>query len=458
MENNLVDFLKNDLGVKTIYFCSGARNDSILKSLGDHFRLEFRLDERSATFEALGFMMDKGEPVAICTTSGTAVGECLPAMIEAFYHELPLIMISADRPQRLRTTHAPQAIDQTKIFSSFVRSKFSGELSQLKKIPHLYPMHLNLEIDDVQDSFQEGEVRLLTTKDINLFNKPLIFLSQGSNLSLADKKILDELPVYKFHECLSDVWFEDSEYLVKYEKTITKMIDEGIITSLIHFGKTPVAKLWRELEKKQISLPVINLGREKFGLSRGYFTQDKRQVFSHLSKIKADALVLETCIDQLLVDLPTSEVSVVNKILNDCERETYVFAGNSMPIRYVELIKRSDLKYFASRGANGIDGQISTAIGIAKSTENQVIAIIGDLTFLYDFTSLFNSIPRNLHIHVLDNDGGRIFERVDVDRRLINSPDISCRELVTNLNLSSNVTIHIIDNDETNVFWERWNS
>lgn len=458
MSSKLLSILKEKLGVDTIYFCSGARNNEILQELGDHFKLLFRLDERSASFEALGNAMHSTKPVVVCTTSGTAVAECLPAVIEAYYHELPLIIISADRPARLRTTHAAQAIDQVNIFSSYINSRYSGELAKFNQISAKYPMHINLEIDDSYIEGIKGRVSELVPKNLETFKKPLLFISQGCDLAPSDIKFLDSLPLLKFNECLSQFWFRDSDLYIKYEKTITKLIAEGEIDSIVHFGKTPIARLWREIEKNETCLPVINLGREKFGLSRGFYTFDKTELFKYLATLKSQIKVSEELISNSFKDLEYSEINIIDSILCQCEPNDLVFVGNSMPIRYVELLKKREFKYYSSRGANGIDGQLATAMGIAKNTESNVIAIVGDLTFLYDFSSLFESIPKNLIFHVIDNDGGRIFEQVNVDKRLINPPGVSCSDIVQKMGLSDSVIVHAVINSETALFWERWRS
>lgn len=458
MGSKLVSILKDKLGVEKIYFCSGARNNEILRELGDHFKLLFRLDERSASFEALGNTMHSKKPVVVCTTSGTAVAECLPAVIEAYYHELPLIIMSADRPGRLRTTHAAQAIDQVNIFSSYINSRYSGELAKFNKISTKYPMHINLEIDDSNFDGIKGLVLELAPKNFETFKKPLLFISQGCKLAPSDIEFLDSLPLLKFNECLSPFWFRDSDLYIKYEKTLTKLIAEGEIDSIVHFGKTPIAKLWREMEKNETCLPVINLGREKFGLSRGFYTFEKIELFKHLANLKAHNKVEEELIFNSFKDLEYCEINIIDSILSQCEPNDLIFVGNSMPIRYVELLKKRELKYYSSRGANGIDGQLATAMGIAKNTDANVIAIVGDLTFLYDFSSLFETIPKNLIIHVIDNNGGRIFEQVNVDKRLINPPGVSCSNIVQKLELSDSVIVHAVNNSETALFWERWKS
>ena len=107
-------------GVSTICLCPGARNAPFVKLLSEKkgFEVLSFYDERSAGFFALGRARRDQAPVVVCTTSGTAVSELLSPVIEAFYSNTPLVILSADRPKRLRGTGAPQAIEQWNIFSA----------------------------------------------------------------------------------------------------------------------------------------------------------------------------------------------------------------------------------------------------------------------------------------------------------------------------------------------------
>ena len=118
----------------------------------------------------------------------------------------------------------------------------------------------------------------------------------------------------------------------------------------------------------------------------------------------------------------------------------------------MDLLHPVQFEFVASRGANGIDGQISTAAGIARTTSKTVHCIIGDLTFIYDFNRLFFYLPSNLKIHVVDNRGGRIFERVNTDKRMYLEHEIELKKYCP-------VDVNFIypNNIETNKFWDDWN-
>lgn len=129
-------------GAREFCVCAGSRNSPLLAVLGtSDARLFSFVDERSAAFFALGRMKLHGDPVAVVTTSGTAVAEMLPAAIEAYYSGLPLILVSADRPARFRGTGAPQSIEQLGLFGPYAETA-------LESWSRARPLHLNIELDE----------------------------------------------------------------------------------------------------------------------------------------------------------------------------------------------------------------------------------------------------------------------------------------------------------------------
>ena len=130
-------------GAAEFCVCAGSRNSPLLVVLGkrDDVRLFSFVDERSAAFFAIGRSKLHGAPVAIVTTSGTAVAELLPATVEAYYSGVPLILISADRPARFRGTGAPQSIEQVGMFGAYAETS-------LETWTRKRPLHINIEFDE----------------------------------------------------------------------------------------------------------------------------------------------------------------------------------------------------------------------------------------------------------------------------------------------------------------------
>jgi 2-succinyl-5-enolpyruvyl-6-hydroxy-3-cyclohexene-1-carboxylate synthase len=130
-----------DLGVTDFCVCAGSRNSPLIAVLGSSGTHLSFVDERSAAFFALGRTKLTGKPAAVVTTSGTAVAELLPAVIEAHYSRLPLVLLTADRPARYRGTGAPQAIEQIGIFGPYAATSIDGWSRRA-------PLHLNAEFDE----------------------------------------------------------------------------------------------------------------------------------------------------------------------------------------------------------------------------------------------------------------------------------------------------------------------
>ena len=137
-----------ELGTSDFCTCAGSRNSPLLAVIGlPGYRvaglpgLFSFVDERSAAFFALGRIKQHSNPVAVVTTSGTAVAELLPAVIEAHYSGLPLVLITADRPSRYRGSGAPQAIEQIGIFGSYAATSPDGW-------DRVGPLHINIEFDE----------------------------------------------------------------------------------------------------------------------------------------------------------------------------------------------------------------------------------------------------------------------------------------------------------------------
>jgi len=126
------------LGVEDFCVCSGSRNAPLIAAVDRAYSF---VDERSAGFFAVGRAKRDEKPVAVITTSGTAVAELLPAAVEAYYSGVPLVLITADRPARYRGTGAPQAIEQEQIFGVYAERS-------IEKWNRRMPLHINIEFDE----------------------------------------------------------------------------------------------------------------------------------------------------------------------------------------------------------------------------------------------------------------------------------------------------------------------
>ena len=423
-------------GVREFCVCAGSRNAPLLAVLGaSDARLFSFVDERSAAFFALGRIKLHGHPVAVVTTSGTAVAEMLPAAIEGFYSGLPLVLISADRPARFRGTGAPQAIEQVGLFGVYAETSLEGWSRKR-------PLHLNIELEEfgvrqptlpLSNSAPKAQVVRphANWKAAALLphSKPVVIL--GALAPHHRDRVRDfvrTLNAPTYAEPLSGLREDPSLPLITAGE---RMIGRGNFDCVIRVGNVPALRFWRDLET--LDLPVTHFSDLPFaGLTRGevhpidalpalpgkrdeeFFARD-----AHFARR----------IGAILDDEPASELSMLRAFSRELPEGARVYLGNSLPIREWDLAATRERRfdYEANRGANGIDGQLSTFFGWCAS-DRQNVCVIGDLTAIYDLGApwIVPQLDARFRIVILNNGGGRIFGRVASLRAL----DPSLRERI----------------------------
>ncbi len=461
--------------LRHIYFCTGARNEKLLNFF-DPEKISFEIDERVASFKALGRAKVEKSAVAICTTSGTAVSECLSALIEAKYSNVPIILISGDRPKKLHGTGSPQTINHQQISSYLSDQYFEvtlNELEDFKWTQSMGPVHINVLIDDtiahsetpqIHEDFLSFE-NFISNKKCPLF---LISHEQDSMREFIEKFKSLGIPFYA--ETLSHG--RDLSPLLS-EKELIMAFNQS--DSVVRIGHTPLSKIWRLLEKKP--LPVFSFdNRGLAGLSFGEVLKMSSQellsndlFFKLVSRFsgKKNQSSLEEQFHALIKSYPESEVSYFHKIQEMIPEGSYIYLGNSLVIRFFELVQRKRFHVFGNRGVNGIDGQLSTACGIAQGLKTPLYCILGDMTTKYDLSALEN-LPENLKLIIINNKGGRIFDMLKLDSRIILSHEKHFKKITEAFDLSysnnlSDLDLHQVielcpDQNQTRNFlgaWER---
>lgn len=428
----------------SVFFCAGARNHKLIESLSQS-QVYYEVDERIASFKALGLCKSLQKPVAICTTSGTAVSECLSAMIEAYYSEAPLILISADRPKELQGTGAPQTIDHEIITRNYRRSFFEITFEEFESFDFTgvpLPLHLNVLIRSKDEA-----LKLKVPPAFNDFpsfmkaSKTPLFIFSHARESLRELVIkFKDYGIPFYAEALSGA---HDLSVIKTEKTLVTLLNQGSFDSVVRIGHTPLSKAWRILES--MNLPVYSFDpRGLKALSHGSIELlTPKEILSNfqwwecLSPTHARPLSDET--PKLLVELarryPEAELSYFKLLHDQIPEHSLVYLGNSLPIRYFEMVQTKELRIHANRGVNGIDGQLASAIGLSLSTKDPVYCIIGDMTLTYDLSSLA-SLPENLKLIVMNNRGGRIFETLKLDQRLVMEHDRTFQDIARGFNLT----------------------
>ncbi len=467
------------LGVKTIGLCPGARNAPFVSLLSQSvgFEVISFYDERSAGFFAIGRIKRDLSPVAVITTSGTAVSELLSSVIEAFYSDLPLIVVSADRPRALRGTGAPQTIDQTSIFSKSVEKSWdiAGDEAVQVTFSGSKPIHINMCFDEplIDTSISEKIIfsappvvktssedqstvalsetvspleTFLRQNKINLVN-PLIVIS-GLNSEEAENVaslLIDvDLPLYA--ETLSglrQIPHLRYKLLKGGERSVSRWLKSGEVKSLVRIGDVPLGRYWREVD--QLGIPVVSLSSKAFpGSDRSFlFQTDLTKKFFHSNDFMVWNNQQLRCQDKInseetlkiAINHNHSEPGMILQLIEQIKTEDAIYVGNSLPVRWLDLLDHKHSSVLASRGVNGIDGQLSTAFGLAKSNQTLWV-LLGDLTTLYDFSAFWLTeklleYKAQVNIVVINNKGGQIFSRLFKEELFLNRHNLEFEKMAS---------------------------
>ena len=425
-----------EAGITDAVISPGSRNAPISLAMyaaaeKKFLKLHIRIDERSAAYFALGLAKASARPVPIVCTSGTAVANYHPAVLEAHHSNVPLLVLTADRPAILRRTGANQTTEQARIFGNAVRyfADVSGGVFPLE-LPldslHRGPVHLNLQFEEPllpdEDSNWLNEIKVAPrvkpagksagTLKVNTTRGVLIIGHDRGGLTVAEvSKIASDLewPVISedplsFPEAISHA------ALFLASPAIRKnLVPETVVV----IGRTTLSRPINALIASAKSQIVID---PRMATVDTYRVADQRFIAAPKVVSKpADPdwheqwrkLSLRTA--KLVSEISNWSESALARELA-VELTGAVFIASSRPIRDLESFAtpRTGIETFANRGLAGIDGNISTALGIATARPSAT-AIIGDLAFLHDLTGLVGNTSANLRIIAINNDGGGIF-------------------------------------------------
>ncbi len=489
-------------GVTTWCVAPGGRNAPLAAVLdaADGVRVVTHFEERAAAFFALGRARRDRAPVAVVTTSGTAAAELLPAAIEARYSGTPLVFVTADRPHDLRGTGAPQAIEQNGLLAPWAPTIVDADVGAAVALPPLDPcgpVHVNIAfgeplLDATPSAFG---VRAVDETDAIDATPPaaltaLLARARRPFLAIGGLAPDDVAPVRAFAERLGAPLHADATSQLRNDPTLAALRltggDASIRAALaeadavIRIGAVPIGRFWRDLERD--TRPIASVARAPYpGVAHGAIDRVAR--FDSLAGIDlaptgwdTDALraadrARTTAIDALLDSHPRAEPALVRALSRIADG--FVYLGNSLPIRewcaFADRTHSPD-RVDASRGANGIDGQLSTFLGGVRDGET-AWAVVGDLTALYDLAApwVVDAIgATRLRIAIVNNGGGRIFERVFGDTALANEharrfdawasmwglSHVRCDTIPTRDEWPDRTVVEIVpDREQTGAFW-----
>ncbi|WP_258100417.1 2-succinyl-5-enolpyruvyl-6-hydroxy-3-cyclohexene-1-carboxylic-acid synthase [Marinoscillum pacificum] len=472
-DNKVVQQLLSLMKQNEIYdvvISPGSRHYSITKSLESlsEFNLYSVVDERSAAFFALGLIQKLKKPVAICCTSGTSAANYISATVEAYYQELPLLVITADRLPQLLGQKEEQMFKQDDVFKGF--TKFHAQIPPVEdtisewycnrvlneSLLALYrfgkgPVHINLPIERHDlDTFSMKVLPL--ARKIKLhgissdrFRDPI---SQASE-ELSKKKLMilwgQSEPMSHSLRNKLDLFCEKFNCVI-----ISDKLSNCHHSSSIEFG-FPIFKAMNSLEKDQLfpDIVVTMFGNSTFNNDvKGYLKRHLTKVehwdisckgdvcdpFGRLSRIFEmsevdffDQILAQNDfvnpdagkyfkdwknVENQLIEPEDSygEIAAIGKLMKRIPSNSCLQIANSLPIRIAHLfgLDKSVVVY-CNRGVNGIDGCMSTAVGYAAASDELVFLLIGDLTFFYDMNALWNRhLSSNLRVLLLNNEGGGV--------------------------------------------------
>ena len=427
-----------EAGITDVVVSPGSRNAPLSlaffsASKRGLIKLHVRIDERAAAFFALGIIKATGRPVPIVCTSGTAVANFHPAVLEASHTNAPLLVLTADRPAILRKTGANQTTEQARIYGKAVRyfADIDGPVFPME-LPfdslRSGPVHLNVQFDEPMlpdDSDKWLDEIVISAKVFENRAKPSTLKSDSNRGVLVlghDRGGLSVESVRKFAKELGwpiiaedPLSFPDAIAHASIFLTSSQIRAALIPQTAIVIGRTTLSRSINAFLKLAPTQVVIDPRMATVDSDRH---ADKR--FTQLPVLnthKASPEWLEQwdkyalrCAKSIDALTGFTEAVIAKEIAANLPEGSTLFVSSSRPIRDLEgfATPRSGVTTHANRGLAGIDGNISTALGIALASK-QTFAVLGDLSFLHDLTGLIHREEINCTFIVINNDGGGIF-------------------------------------------------
>jgi 2-succinyl-5-enolpyruvyl-6-hydroxy-3-cyclohexene-1-carboxylate synthase len=453
-----------DTGVDMAFISPGSRNTPLILAFAAESRIRdvSVRDERSAGFAALGYAKATGVPAVVVCTSGSAAAHYLPAIVEANQSATPMIVITADRPIRLRGTGAPQTMDQVDLYGSHVklfvdldtsdRSGAHGEAIALVRTAVALPagpVHGNAPFDEPlvpDEPVAPAAPRAVTPVaqtdadhvDItgHLTGRKILIVVGGRGgvaLSRAVNELANRIAAPVVADPQSNV--TGPNVLTHGDLVVSAHDADARSLALnahrpdvvLRLGPIPTSKpLWTWMEHSGVDQILVHRSRLTDPLDSAALTldvdplrllksleipanPDHRFVDAWVAMDRVVASTLTAAISEL--PFP-NEPAIAHAIASSVPDHSILFVGSSRPIRDLDAFghTRPSVTVIANRGVNGLDGAISTALGSAL-TGTPTTLYIGDVTALYDISALTETqrLGSPLRIVVVNNDGGGIF-------------------------------------------------
>ncbi|OAS88669.1 MULTISPECIES: 2-succinyl-5-enolpyruvyl-6-hydroxy-3-cyclohexene-1-carboxylic-acid synthase [Metabacillus] len=472
-------------GVDKVVISPGSRSTPLAILMAEHPKLTcyINIDERSAGFFALGIAKSQKKTVALLCTSGTAAANYYPAIVEAHYARVPLLILTADRPHELRDVGAPQAIDQIHMYGNYpkwfvdlalpeeqpnmlryVRTVAARAVGTSKTSPagvvhlnfpfreplipnvnipnlwskldtkstylHISPTNSFLpedEMDKIANFFEDKTNGLIICGEH--YDQGFVENVQSLSEYLKFPVIADPLSQLRAGVHNKQGIMDSYDSILKDKELVEKLKPEVVI----RFGAMPVSKPLMQMLKNNPDIiqivvdqggtyrdPTLNASHlvtcdeTAFCQSMIRKVNKKQASQFYQSWIQCDKLYWKMINQSLEQMTEMFEGKIVRELQQFLPDRCTLFVGNSMPIRDVDTFfgnTNKEIKIMANRGASGIDGIVSTALGASVNAEQPTFLLIGDLSFYHDLNGLLAAKMNNLDLTILlvNNDGGGIF-------------------------------------------------
>lgn len=457
-------FLK---GIDHIVISPGSRNAPLTLSFANdpRFKTFSIVDERCAAFFALGLCQQLKKPVAVVCTSGSALLNFYPAVAEAFYSDLPLVVISADRPADFIDIGDGQTIRQEGVFENHILYSANckeGDDAQIFNETEINialntaielqgPVHINVPFSEPLYQMVENQLvwpqEVPIRKNDETLEEDLTPFLEAWNSASKKIILIGTLPPnslqYHYIQALATnesmiVFTENTSNL--HHENFFPAIDQLIAPLsreefkalqpdvLLTFGGMVVSKkvktflrdyppkLHWHVDFKKANDTFFVLNHHFKTTPNSFFKEFLPKTESVESTYKMDWLLLKKYRlqrhDIYENEIPFSDFKVFSTLFKSLPSQVQLQLSNSATIRYAQLFPiKKGIQVFCNRGTSGIDGCTSTAIGAAFASKLPTVFITGDLGFFYDSNALWNNhIPKNFKIIVVNNGGGGIFK------------------------------------------------
>ncbi len=455
-------------GVRQAVVCPGSRNAPITHNLceAQGMTCESVTDERSAAFIALGKAQALGEPVVVCVTSGSALVNTLPAVVEAWYQHVPIIVVSADRPEAMIGQLQGQTMPQQKTLEAFWAKEVSLPEPH-DDVERWYcnrlvnealcamtqhggaPVHINVPISEPLFCFTTSQLpaeRRVTLVDDRLWQselteaflaspRPMLVVGQlrgreACHVSEAIKRLEDSVVVLAeqlatggkepchFDEALVEIGEQEAykpDFIIYIGDTLVSKRAKHFLQHC-HLSRCVVVNASGELTDVTMNVTDVVACRVEDvveSLCKKIGSGNVELSSEAVAFRQRWAAVLDKWATRCRQFEPTySQMMAVRRL---CERtneqECCMQFANSSAVRLGQLYSTRHM--YVNRGVNGIEGSLSTAVGFASVKEEPVYCVIGDLSFFYDQNALWNGVGKTrLRIVLLNNGGGGIFHQL----------------------------------------------